>query len=80
MDKCPTCDRPIVRPGLTKRQTEVLGVIKNYIDDKGYAPSFRDIAAACGIQRSAAHRLVVILADRGYVLHSPAKQRSLAII
>ena len=59
MDKCPTCGRQKVRPGLTERQTQVLHTIKDYISEKGFSPSFRDIAERCGIQKSAAHRIVV---------------------
>jgi SOS-response transcriptional repressor LexA len=80
MNNCPTCGRLKIRPGLTERQTQVLHTIRDYISEKGFSPSFRDIAERCGIQKSAAHRIVVILADRDYVLHTPAKNRSLAVI
>ena len=35
---------------LTKRQREILDYLARYIDDKGYAPSFEEIAARFGAQ------------------------------
>ncbi|MFN3990024.1 MAG: LexA family protein [Erythrobacter sp.] len=53
---------------LTKRQHNVLCFIAGYIENNGRAPTYREIAAGCGVQSaSAAHKVVMRLAERGTV-------------
>ena len=80
MDRCPTCGKLKVRMGLTEKQTEVLKAIKKLIKDNGHSPSFREIAEMIGKQKSHVHRVVVILSERGYVQHTPSKNRSLVVL
>tara|TARA_Y100000310_G_scaffold219707_1_gene221112 strand:- start:654 stop:896 length:243 start_codon:yes stop_codon:yes gene_type:complete len=80
MDRCPTCGKPKVRPGLSEKQTDILKAIKKLIKDNGHSPSFREVAEATGKQKSHVHRVVCILSERGYVQHTPSKNRSLVVL
>lgn len=53
-------------PPLTKKQKEVLDFIKKYSADRGYAPSYREIAAELGVSSpSTIHQHVQALCDKG---------------
>jgi SOS-response transcriptional repressor LexA len=57
--------------GLTKRQTEVLEVIKDLIEEnaaRGYSPKYKEIAERGGIKSvSNVHRYVHVLKERGHL-------------
>lgn len=53
---------------LTKKQKEVLDFIIEYIDDRGYAPSYRDIGEELGLSSpSTVHSHVQGLSEKGYL-------------
>lgn len=64
---------------LTKKQKEVLDFLIQYIDDQGYAPSYRDICKELGLSSpSTVHFHIQALADKGY-LHLGDEARSIEI-
>jgi SOS-response transcriptional repressor LexA len=67
--------------GITPRQSEALAFIRTFIDDKGWSPSFEEIAAALGLRsKGSVHRLVAGLAERGVITFSTYRQRSIEIV
>lgn len=67
--------------GLTPAQRELLQFIESYITDKGYSPSFAEIAEGIGLKSKApVHDMVQRLADRGYLSFTPGKARSIVIL
>tara|TARA_Y100000296_G_C5174762_1_gene259448 strand:+ start:2313 stop:2558 length:246 start_codon:yes stop_codon:yes gene_type:complete len=77
---CPMCGTVIRKQGLTLRQAEVLGNIKSYIDEHGYSPSIKELAAIRETVPSNVHRMIIALVDRGYITHRPGFARSISII
>ena len=59
-------------PALTPRQAQALAFIRNTVQERGYPPSLREIADERGQSSpTSAHRLLVILQDRGYIRRDP---------
>lgn len=59
---------------LTKKQKQILDAIVEYVKDKGYAPSYREIAGAVGVSSTATvHEHVKNLEAKGY-LHCDGDQ------
>lgn len=53
---------------LTKKQKEVLDFIINYIDERGYAPSYRNIGEEMGLSStSTVHAHIQGLSEKGYI-------------
>ena len=64
-----------------KRRREVLRFIQGHIEEHGYAPSLRDICAACGISStSAASYSVQALHEMGLLRRTPGVSRGIALI
>ncbi|NNF03702.1 MAG: hypothetical protein HKN17_04470 [Rhodothermales bacterium] len=73
--------RPPERPELTSRQRLALSVIARYIDDRGIAPTYAEIADALGAaSATSAVHLVESLEEKGYVRRTPGRARSLRVI
>ncbi|GAA3932989.1 transcriptional repressor LexA [Litoribacillus peritrichatus] len=65
---------------LTKRQQEVLDVIKNHIDDTGYPPTRAEIAKTLGFRSAnAAEEHLKALAKKGAIEMMPGTSRGLRI-
>src|SRR5581483_11378743 len=65
---------------LTARQHEVLSFIEREIAAKGYPPTTRELAAACGLGTpSAAHRMLGALERKGYLTRTPGAKRAIVI-
>lgn len=65
---------------LTKRQQEVLEVIKNHIDDTGYPPTRAEIAKTLGFRSAnAAEEHLKALAKKGAIEMMPGTSRGLRI-
>ncbi len=65
---------------LTKRQKEILDLIDAYIQEHGYAPSFEEIADACGYSSLATvHEHLSNLERKGYIRKSFNESRSIQI-
>lgn len=73
-----TADDP--RPPLTPRQAEVLHYIRHYILTHRHPPSLRDVAAAVGVNVSAAAGFVNKLAEKDYLRRADGKARSLVVV
>ena len=66
--------------GLTARQSDVLAFIDGYVAERGYSPTYRNIADGCGLaSKGRAHELVRQLKDRGAVAGLPGRVRSLVV-
>ncbi|MDN5342413.1 transcriptional repressor LexA [Oceanotoga sp. DSM 15011] len=53
---------------LTKRQSQILEYLKDYIDKNGYAPSVRDIMNSFGFKSPrAAHKHLITLEEKGFI-------------
>lgn len=66
---------------LTKRQTEVLNAIINYMDEKGYAPSFREVGELLHLASSSTvFNHMESLKKKGYVTWEPTQPRTLRIL
>ena len=64
---------------LTRRQRQVLNFIENYIREKGYSPSYRDISQFMGFSPPSSKDHVYALVRKGYLEHLSGFPRSLKI-
>jgi hypothetical protein len=72
--------RRMTEARLTPRQHEVLAFIQDEIARKGYPPTTRELAAACGLGTpSAAHRMIGVLEGKGYLTRTPGTKRAITI-
>ena len=66
--------------GLSKRQRDCLTLIER-LSANGVAPSLGELTAVMGYaSRSATHRLLTCLRERGYVTWRPGSARSLTLL
>ncbi len=66
---------------LTKRQKQILDFIQEFTDEKGYAPSYREIGQHFGLSSSATvAEHVQTLQEKGYLKTDPNEARSIEII
>lgn len=66
--------------GITKKQQAVLDCIAEFIDDKGYGPTVREICAAMGLSSpSTVHVHLKALEDKGMIHRDPLKSRSITL-
>ena len=65
---------------LTRRQREVLDVIREFIDRQGYSPSLEEIGNQLGLSSVATvHKHVTLLVDKGYVRRAWNQNRSIEL-
>ncbi len=65
---------------LTRKQTQVLDFITEYIRDNGYAPSYREIGEALGVSSTATvHEHVKNLEQKGYLTGEGRAARGLEV-
>ena len=65
---------------LTRRQRQVLDVIRDFIDRNGYSPSLEEIGRELGLSSVATvHKHVTLLVDKGYVRRSWNQNRSIEL-
>jgi repressor LexA len=65
---------------LTRRQREVLDVIRDFIDRQGYSPSLEEIGAELGLSSVATvHKHVTLLVEKGYVRRTWNQNRSIEL-
>ncbi|MDY6037799.1 MAG: transcriptional repressor LexA [Eubacterium sp.] len=63
------------------RQMRILEFMRKEFDEKGYAPTVREIGLALDIKStSTVHKDLECLAEQGYVKKDPAKPRTLVIV
>src|SRR5690348_12934670 len=66
---------------LTKRQKEILDYIAGHIEDKGYAPSFEEIAGKFGFQSLATvHEHLTNLERKGYIRRAHNESRGIEVV
>jgi repressor LexA len=66
---------------LTRRQREILDYVGSYLDARGYAPSFDDIAKQFGFQSLATvHEHLTNLERKGYIRRVPNESRAIEIV
>lgn len=67
--------------GLTKRQADLLKIIRDYIDEHGYSPSYVELADAMQIKSLGnIHDKVRALQERGHLEYRPGAARSITLI
>jgi repressor LexA len=65
---------------LSQKQIKILEFLKDFIKDKGYAPSVREICAAVGLKStSTAHGYLERLESKGFIKKDPQRPRTLII-
>lgn len=66
---------------LSKRQIEILEIIKREIAQKGYPPSVREICEAVGLtSTSTVHNHLHVLEQKGYIRRDPTKPRAIEVL
>jgi repressor LexA len=66
---------------LTKRQSEILEFIQEYLDTNGYPPTVRDIGGAVGLTSSSTvHAHLANLEKAGAIRRDPTKPRALEVL
>lgn len=66
---------------LTRRQREILDYLTGYIDDRGYAPSFEEIAERFRFQSLATvHEHLTNLERKGFIRRTPNESRAIEIV
>lgn len=82
---CPNCGEPILpliwQAGLTPKLAEALEVIRGYINEFGYAPSFSELEELLGLRsKSGVTRLLTELEQRGRINRLPGQARSISLV
>ena len=66
---------------LTRRQREVLDVIRDFIAQNGYSPSLEEVGGSLGLSSVATvHKHVTHLVEKGYVRRAWNQNRSIEIV
>lgn len=66
---------------LTRKQKELLFLIRDHIEKDGIPPSFDEMKTALGLRsKSGIHRLITGLEERGFIRRLPHRARALEII
>jgi len=66
---------------LTRKQRELLFLIRDHIEKDGIPPSFDEMKVALGLRsKSGIHRLITGLEERGFIRRLPHRARALEII
>jgi len=63
---------------LTKRQGEILSLIKQFVQEKGYSPTVRELVTLTGRKSTAGvQKLLDILGRKGYIKRAPGRSRGI---
>ncbi len=66
---------------LTPRQSEALKFLGEYIDGRGFAPSYEEIMGALNMgSKSGVHNILRQLEERGYIRRLHGRARAIEII
>lgn len=66
---------------MTRRQTEIYNVIRDYIRKYGYSPTYREICIKTGIKSTATiHYFLKKLKEKGYIDYQFNRNRTIKII
>jgi repressor LexA len=71
----------VKRQGLTARQQQILDYLVKEVQEKGYAPSVREIAGALGLRSpSTVHQHLTALEHKGYIRRHGERMRALEVV
>jgi repressor LexA len=71
----------VKRPGLTARQQQILDYLVKEVQEKGYAPSVREIAEALGLRSpSTVHQHLTAIESKGYIHRHGERMRALEVV
>jgi SOS-response transcriptional repressor LexA len=70
----------MLNTAITKKQKEVLGYIKDYVNDNKISPTVREIADKFGTQPSNAKRYLDLLQREGWLSKKPMKTRGIQLM
>ena len=71
----------IKKEGLTPRQLEVFKMIKEYVKQNGFSPSYEEIKQVLGYSsKSPVHSMIHRLIARGWIKNGNGRNRSISII
>ena len=66
---------------LTRRQREILDYLKEFIDERGYAPSLEEIGTRFGLSSLATvHKHLMNLQEKGFIRRSWNRSRSVELV
>ena len=66
---------------LTRRQREILDYLKEFIDERGYAPSLEEIGARFGLSSLATvHKHLMNLQEKGFIRRAWNRSRSVEVV
>jgi repressor LexA len=66
---------------LTSQEQKTLQFVRNYIAQHGYAPKFKEIGVAIGVNsHGTIHRYVKSLEDKGYIERAKSHSRGMALV
>jgi SOS-response transcriptional repressor LexA len=80
---CARCSAAIAnhRAPLTRRQAVIFAFIRTFLVERGYAPSFEEIAEHCGYRSLATvHEHLCGLERKGYITRSYNESRAITIV
>lgn len=85
---CPHCGHALnarapvhVGAGLAPEHKQVLDFIRAYVEERGYSPSYEEIAAGLNYSSKATvARRVHALVARGHITQIPGHKRSIALV
>lgn len=70
-----------IKKGLTKRQGAVLAFVKDFLAERGYPPTLREVCAYLGIKGPQnARKHLIALERKGYVRRHPHASRGIEVI
>ncbi len=66
---------------ITAKQSAVLNFVEHFIEEKGYSPSYEEIAAGLGLKSVAnVHKHVKHLLEKGLLSRPEGKSRALQVV
>lgn len=66
---------------LTEKQYKIYTIIKDFIENKGYSPTVREIGKLAGLSSPAtAYHHIEILKDKGYITYISNMYRTIRIV
>ena len=65
---------------LTERQAAVLELVRAFIEERGYSPTVREIAAEYGCSAAGMHQHLQSLRSHGYLEWSPNTARTMRLL
>lgn len=79
---CSECGRPFAeKVPLTRVQAEIVQYLRDYIEIRGFAPSYEEIAARFGYRSLATvHEHIGNLEDKGWVTREYNRSRTLELV